>query len=72
MNRINRAIAVGAASRLPIRVWQRAHTLYPAAVADAGLYGAAFFGHAQPASTLRTTNSVWRGCIRRAIRDLTA
>ena len=54
----------------PASVLAAAHAAYPAAVGRAGLYGLAFFGHARPAGLPHraTTESVWRGCCRAALR----
>lgn len=67
MRRIRRAIKSANSAALPAAVWARAHAEYPAAVAREGLYAVAFFGHAPMPGTVRSTESVWRGCIRRAL-----
>ena len=53
----------------PNEVFSRAHAEYPKAVAKAGLYATAFFGHVPPADAKQTTESVWRGLLRRTLRD---
>ena len=56
----------------PISVYRQAHVEYPKAVADKGLYAMAFFGHARPAELTHreTTESVWRGLVRKHLRML--
>lgn len=55
--------------RLPVAVYQSAHLLYPKAVAAERLYCAAFFGHANPPGVVKTCESVWRGLLRRCLRE---
>ena len=73
MTAINRAIKTGMAV-LPLGVWRLAHALYPQAVAAKSLYCVAFFGHGRPRDLdhLETTSSIWRGTVRRALRDYIA
>ena len=55
----------------PDEVYARAHTEYPNAVAGKGLYCVAFFGHGRPNNLnhKETTESVWRGLIRKHLRE---
>lgn len=52
----------------PVAVLSRAHMEYPKACGRAGLYAAAFFGHAKPKGVVATTESVWRGVCRQMLR----
>jgi len=57
--------------RWPVEAYRRAHAAYPAAVAARSLYGVAFFGHGRPLGVAHreTCESVWRGLVRRALRE---
>lgn len=70
MRHIRRDIQLGRSS-LPTEVYMRAHLAYPDAVAEKGLYCMAFFGHGRPRDLnhRETTSSVWRGLIRRCLRE---
>ena len=54
----------------PVEVYRRAHLEYPQAVGNKGLYAMAFFGHGRPLNLTHreTTESVWRGLIRKHLR----
>ena len=67
MNRISKAIKARNDRAFPRAIWQRAHELYPAAICRRELYAAAWFGHRQTGNI--STGSVWRGCVRRALRE---
>ncbi len=58
----------------PIEVYSRAHVEYPRAVGAKSLYGVAFFGHGRPKDLdhKETTGSIWRGLVRKHLRQYAA
>lgn len=56
----------------PVAVYMKAHLAYPDAVAQKGLYGMAFFGHGRPTNLRHneTCESIWRGLIRKYLREV--
>ena len=58
----------------PVAVYRRAHLEYPRAVGEKRLYCVAFFGHGRPKDLehKETCESVWRGLVRRYLREYAA